>query len=132
MLGKVTFDECVNALEMYWKGDISYTVTKNSNIIHSTGPLAFRFFSVSNCVKFDISMNEDVKMQRYSRRMGKCNILIRWKLNAHGLLMAVYMVMANPFARIPQLFLLTYAYIRPRCGPDYIVTRVLPLLGTGH
>ena len=28
MLGKVTFDDCVNALERYWKGDISYTFQK--------------------------------------------------------------------------------------------------------
>ena len=26
--GKVTFDEHVNALERYWKGDIMYTLTK--------------------------------------------------------------------------------------------------------
>ena len=28
MLVKVTFDDHVNALERYWKGDISYTFTK--------------------------------------------------------------------------------------------------------
>ena len=28
MLGKVTFDDRVNALERYWKGDISYTFPK--------------------------------------------------------------------------------------------------------
>ena len=28
MLGKVTFDDHVNGLEMCWKGDISYTFTK--------------------------------------------------------------------------------------------------------
>ena len=28
MLGKVTFDEHVNALVRWWKGDISYTFTK--------------------------------------------------------------------------------------------------------
>ena len=28
MLGKVTFDDDVNALERYWKDDISYTFTK--------------------------------------------------------------------------------------------------------
>ena len=28
MLGNVTFDDHVNALERYWKGDISYTFTK--------------------------------------------------------------------------------------------------------
>ena len=28
MWGKVTFDDHVNALERYWKGDISYTFTK--------------------------------------------------------------------------------------------------------
>ena len=28
MLGKVTFDDHVNALERFWKGDISYIFTK--------------------------------------------------------------------------------------------------------
>ena len=28
MLGKVKFDDRVNALERYWKGDISHTFTK--------------------------------------------------------------------------------------------------------
>ena len=28
-LGKVTFGDHVNALERYWKGDISYTFTKH-------------------------------------------------------------------------------------------------------
>ena len=28
MLGKVTFDDHVNALERYWKGEISYTFYK--------------------------------------------------------------------------------------------------------
>ena len=28
MLGKVTFDDHVNALERYWKGHISYTFTQ--------------------------------------------------------------------------------------------------------
>ena len=46
------------------------TLKKCQNTFH----VAACFFSVSNCVKFDISRNEDVKMQIYSRRIGKYNI----------------------------------------------------------
>ena len=37
MLGKVTCDEHLNALERYWKGDISYTLTKSGSLSRIKG-----------------------------------------------------------------------------------------------